>query len=425
MIDSDSGSSTNATSSVFSRPNLNTAQASEEFQSSLLLNAASVASALQDSAAASKRKATRKRSTTDRPVKRYPRKRRFVPSLATSHVSTRLTTSSSKSHVSVRNSNRAHHDVASNATAAEAAALSAVVAANTAHISAPRAWKEFEMTLVNVKEEDDASSGMHPIVPPSAPSSAGRTECLSPDSFEVVPSVPGRSFNGDEPVGMTSSSLTGLPTSLTSPIASDVLASVELPFEEDLMAFPVDEVTVAEVEEVEEEEENGAREEELEEGRKKNTLHFDEKPRISVEDNLTRATPSSPTVDLLTEGEDEEEEDEEEAERPNASPLPIISQSYPGDQPSAASSHVAQEGRVFFYKSSVGKYPMATWKNYSYAFTQIKRRGDGAFHRVIYRCKHSDVCRGRIHVDLDRKCVVKSLPHNFDTTPPDFETFCK
>jgi hypothetical protein len=83
--------------------------------------------------------------------------------------------------------------------------------------------------------------------------------------------------------------------------------------------------------------------------------------------------------------------------------------------------HVAQEGRVFFYKSSAGKYPMAVWKNYSYAFTQIKRRG--AHNRIIFRCTHTDICRGRIHVDSERKCVVKSLPHNYDTVPPDFDTF--
>ena len=44
----------------------------------------------------------------------------------------------------------------------------------------------------------------------------------------------------------------------------------------------------------------------------------------------------------------------------------------PTSSSATSRDHVAQEGRVFFYKSSVGKYPMATWKNYCYAFTQIK-----------------------------------------------------
>ena len=56
----------------------------------------------------------------------------------------------------------------SGSSAATAAALAAAVAANTASISKTpfRPWKDLETTLVNVKEEDDASSG----IPNSHPS---------------------------------------------------------------------------------------------------------------------------------------------------------------------------------------------------------------------------------------------------------------
>ena len=449
-----------SSSSSNQRPSLLTTRdstaASDDFQQRLLLNATDAvindliknAREKNESAGVRKRKASTSMTKTSKAAgsrevsaQKYRRKKRAITDSADTPAPSKDCTSSiTSNHLISSSKNRSN--------VADAAALSAVVAANTANITASRFCKDLETTMVNVKEEDDNSSvflSHPPSIHQTGDSSMmiGRWDATQRrlDSLDVAPSIPSTPTTPTSP--------------LASPITSETFADAGLPFDEELVSLPVDN------DDDDDHDSNQLNESDLDDEDDlgvdgEDVLNIDRKPRINSmdkaieseeEEQLNEQSESNfrvESLDVEDVGNDDSNDDDnpdndddddvgESANDaiPNSQSLSTSNIPSSSDLTSSsafvptARDHVAQEGRVFFYKSSVGKYPMATWKNYCYAFTQIKRRGDGAFHRVIYRCKHTDVCRGRIHVDLDRKCVVKSLPHNYDVNPPDFETFCK